>query len=89
MVPGPLKKLAQDGHLGAIMAHLGRNLLPTWPILGANWLHLRPNFAQNLLQIVLETARSTTKYPKTAPGVAKMLQDSPWTLNVHGFGIGF
>ena len=44
MLPGPPQKLpnlAQEGDLGAIMAHLGRNLLPTWPILRPSWAHLR------------------------------------------------
>ena len=36
---------AQHGHLDANMAHLGRNLLPTWLILGSCCAHLRPNFS--------------------------------------------
>ena len=34
---------AQDGHLDAIVAHLGRNLLPSWP----NFAHLARNFPEN------------------------------------------
>ena len=47
------------------MAHLGRNLLPTWPILRPSWAHLRPNFAQNLHQIAPEISRSVPRDPKT------------------------
>ena len=71
------------------MAHLGRNLLPTWPILGPSWAHLRPNFAKNLHQIAPETSRSAPRHPKTTQRVAKELQDSPWGSNFHGFGVDF
>ena len=75
--------------LGAIMAHLGRNLLPTWPILRPSWAHLRPNFAKNLHQIAPEISRSAPRDPKTTQGVARGLQDSPWSLNFNGFGVAF
>ena len=87
--PQKLRNLAQEGHLGAIMAHLGRNLLPTWPILRPSWDHLRPNFAKNLRQIAPEISRSAPRDPKTTQGVARGLQDSPWSLNFHGFGVDF
>ena len=92
MLPGPPQKLpnlAQEGDLGAIMAHLGRNLLPTWPILRPSWAHLRPNFAKNLRHIAPEISRSAPRDPKTTQGVARGLQDSPWSLNFHGFGVDF
>ena len=41
--PPKAPKQTQDGHLGAIMAHLGRNLLPSWP----NFAHLARNFPEN------------------------------------------
>ena len=59
------------------MAHLGRNLLPTWPILRPSWAHLRPNFAKNLHQIAPGISRSAPRHPKTTQRVAKGLQDSP------------
>ena len=80
MLPGPPQKLpnrTQDGHLGAIMAHLGRNLLPTWPILRPFWAHLRLNFPKNLRQIAPEISRRAPRHPKTTQGVARGLQDSP------------
>ena len=45
------------------MAHLGRNLLPTWPILRPSWSHLRPNFAKNLHLIAQRPQR-----PQHQPG---------------------
>ena len=42
MAPKP-PKLRPDGHLDAIVAHLGRNLLPSWP----NFAHLARNFPVN------------------------------------------
>ena len=87
--PQKLPNLAQEGDLGAIMAHLGRNLLPTWPILRPSWAHLRPNFAKNLYQIAPEISRSAPRDPKTTQGVARGLQDIPWGLNFHGFGVDF
>ena len=71
------------------MAHLGRNLLPTWPILRPSWDHLRPNFAKNLRQIAPEISRSAPRDPKTTQGVARGLQDSPWDQKSHGFGVDF
>ena len=59
------------------MAHLGRNLLPTWLILRPSWDHLRPNFAKNLGQIAPEVSSSAPRHPKTTQRVAKELQDSP------------
>ena len=79
MLPGPPQKLpnlAQEGDLGAIMAHLGRNLQPTWPILRPSRAHLRPNFAENLHQISPGISRSAPRHPKTTQRVAKGLQDS-------------
>ena len=66
MLPGPPQKLpnlAQEGDLGAIMAHLGRNLLPTWPILRPSWAHLRPNFAKNLHQIFKKRPQTPQDHP--------------------------
>ena len=71
------------------MAHLGCNLLPTWPILCPSWAHLRPNFAKNLHQIAPEISRSAPRDLKTTQGVARELQDSPWSLNFHGFEVDF
>ena len=68
------------------MAHLGRNLLPTWPILRPSWDHLRPNFAKNLRQIAPEISRSAPRDPKTTQGVARGLQDSPWDQNFMVLG---
>ena len=67
------------------MAHLGRNLLPTWPILRPSWAHLRqkspPNRARNL--------KKRPQIPQDPQGVARGLQDSPWSLNFYGFGVDF
>ena len=51
------------------MAHLERNLLPTWPILRPSWAHLRPNFAKNLHQIAPEISRSAPRDSKTTQEV--------------------
>ena len=71
-------------------------LAPSWPILGAtccqlgpSCVHLRPNFAKNLRQIAPEILRSAPRDPTTTQGVARGLQDSPWSLNFHGFGVDF
>ena len=53
------------------MTHLGRNLLPTWPILRPSWAHLRPNFAKNLHQIVKKRPQIPQDHPggrQRAPG---------------------
>ena len=77
LVPGPPKKLpnwAQDGHLGAIMAHLGRNLLPTWPISRPSWDHLRQKSAPN-------RARNLKKRPQRLqdhPGGRQRAPGQPW-----------
>ena len=42
-----LPSWVQDRQLGAIMAHLGRNLLPTWPQLRPSCAHLRANLRRN------------------------------------------
>ena len=56
------------------MAHLERNLLPTWPILLPSWAHLRPNFAKNLHQIAPESQEAP-------PNTTRPLRGSP-----EGFG---
>ena len=71
------------------MAHLGRNLLPTWPILRPSWDHLRPNFAKNLRQIAPEISRSAPRDPKTTQGVARELQDTPGTKMFMASGVDF
>ena len=62
--------------LGGIIAHLGRNLLPTWPMLPCS------NVAKNRHQIALGTLRSAPRHHKTTQRVAKGLFDSPWNFQV-------
>ena len=79
MLPGTLKKLpnwAQQGHPGAKMANLERNLLPTWFILRSSWTHLREKSRPNEPEI----SRSAPRHPKTTQGGARDLHDSPWSL---------
>ena len=63
------------------MAHLGRNLLPTWPILRPSWTHLRPNFAKNLHQIVKKRPQT----PQDDPGGRQRPPGQPWSLIFNGF----
>ena len=66
MFPGQSQKLPnwpQHNHIGAIMNHLGRNLLPTWPILA----HLCPNFAKKIHPIASCTRRSAPRAPEILP----------------------
>ena len=71
-------------------------LAPSWPILGAtccqlgpSCVHLGPIFAPISQKISTKSSRSTPRHPKTIQGVARELQDSPWGLNFHGFGVDF
>ena len=88
MLPGPFRKLpnsAQDGHLGAIMAHLVPNLLPTWSILASSYAPLRqkspPNRARNLKKRP-QTHQDHPEDCQRAPG-------QPWGSNFDGFGVDF
>ena len=96
MLPGPPQKLSnlvQEDDLGAIMAHLGRSLLPTWPILRPSWAHLRPNFAKNLHQIFKKRPQTSQDDPgsrQRAPGQPlepqfQWFRDRFWTLFVNLF----
>ena len=71
-------------------------LAPSWPILGAtccqlgpSCVHLGPIFAPTSPKISTKSSRSAPRHPKTTQGVARGLQDSPWSLNFHGFGVDF
>ena len=55
-------KSDQDGHLGSILATLGRNLLPTWP---SSWLILLLRFSENFKQITHRTPKRAPRPPKT------------------------
>ena len=76
-----LPKWAQDGHLGASMAHLGRNLLPTWLQLGLCCAQLRPNVSKSVPE----------RRPKTRQDPPRRVQTSiffdfrpPSDLDFHG-----
>ena len=71
-------------------------LAPSWPILGATCcqlgpccVRLGPIFAATSPKISTKSSRSAPRHPKTTQGVARGLQDSPWSLNFHGFGVDF
>ena len=67
------------------MAHLGPNLLPTWPILSPSWAHLRqkspPNRARNL--------KKRPQTPQDHPEGRQRAPGQPWGSNFHGFGVDF
>ena len=67
-----------SAQLAANLAHLASMLGPS-----------SPQLRQNLHQIAPEIARSNPRDPKTTYGVARWLQDSPWDLIFHGFGVDF
>ena len=88
MLPGPPKSSQTETKM-AILA-------PSWPILGAtccqlgpSCVHLGPIFAPTSPKISTQSSRSAPRHPKTTQGVARGLQDSPWSLNFHGFGVDF
>ena len=67
------------------MAHLGPNLLPTWPILSPSWAHLRqkspPNRARNL--------KKRPQTPQDHPEGRQRAPGQPWGSNFHSFGVDF
>ena len=65
---------------------------PSWAQLAANLAHLAsilPIFAPTSPKISTKSSRSAPRHPKTTQGVARGLQDSPWSLNFNGFGVDF
>ena len=88
MLPGPPKSSQTEDNM-VILAL-------SWPILGAtccqlgpSCVHLGPIFAPTSPKISTKSSRSAPRHPKTTQGVARGLQDSPWSLNFHGFGVDF
>ena len=87
MLPGPPKapklrpRWASWRHHGPSWAQLAANLAHLASILGPSSLQLR--------KISTKSSRSAPRHPKKTQGVARGLQDSPWSLNFHGFGVDF
>ena len=88
MLPGPPKSSQTEPKMTI--------LAPSWPILdatccqlGPSCVHLGPIFAPTSPKISTKSSRSAPRHPKTTQGVARGLQDSPWSLNFNGFGVDF